>query len=98
VLLSELLSFFAGHLTEETVSFACDRCGRTVVARDAALSAKGDDLVYRCPDDGRELALVRGEDLHSAKWAGYVDIAVQRGGVWTPWAEVVDRGDLPASN
>lgn len=71
VLLSEALNRYAGArqhgviVTERSLIFACDRCGRSTTARDANVAHPGADVVYSCPNDDATLARVEAQGAYS---------------------------------
>jgi hypothetical protein len=75
VLLSEALNKAARavrrdtEVTEEMIIFSCEACGRSVSAKDAAISRDGEDVLYGCPHDGAPFGRVRGVPFGSS--AGY---------------------------
>jgi predicted RNA-binding Zn-ribbon protein involved in translation (DUF1610 family) len=96
MLASEALSIGLGTpLTEEMVAFTCDRCGRTINARDASIIRQDTEVKYACPHDRASLGTVTGTGRGDLGFEGHADFAINLGGTWVAWSEFVERDDLP---
>ena len=71
MLLSEAINRSSGArehgvvVTEQSLIFACDRCGQSTTARDADVDHPGGDVVYSCPNDNATLAKVEARGAYS---------------------------------
>ena len=71
VLLSEAINRYAGArqhgvvVTEQSLIFACDRCGQSTTARDTNVAHPGADVIYSCPNDNATLARVEAQGAYS---------------------------------
>lgn len=52
-------------VTEESLIFACGRCGQSTTARGAKVAHPGADVVYSCPNDDAKLAKVEVQGAYS---------------------------------
>jgi predicted RNA-binding Zn-ribbon protein involved in translation (DUF1610 family) len=71
MLLSEAINRYAGArehgvlVTEQSLIFACGRCGQSTTAKDAETGHLGTDVVYSCPTDNATLARVEAQGVYS---------------------------------
>ena len=71
VLLSEAINRYAGGrehgviVSEESLIFACDRCGQSTTARGANVTHPGADVIYSCPSDNATLAEVEAQGTYT---------------------------------
>ena len=97
VLLSEAINRYAGArehgviVTEQSLVFACDRCGQSVTAGDAHVAHPGADVVYCCPNDNATLAKVEAQGAHSFHEGGLTIKIASEEITWSDFMGSIDE-------